>query len=326
MNTDTEHPISEANTQKDSRTKNNKSAQQWCLRLGKFFLLAVMLYFVGAAIIERVSGLDWHGLNIDFRFLPLALLFLISGRILMGIFYERLLYLLNSPVPRSVAMSVCWVAGIGKYVPGKVAILANSVYLLSFYKIRAAVAAIIPVLNNGMAVLISLLLASPLLFSSWTYGQIPFSRMGFVLLIIAGCVALWPPFFLGMINILLGLMKRPRITVRLTFGQMFFPLCIILGQCLLTGLSTWCMARAVAPLDAASILPIVSVNAMAGALGILALFAPAGIGVREGVFLVMLSQFVGEESAALLTICLRLLQIITDVLMAALGMAVFRVV
>ncbi len=286
----------------------------------------MVLYFVGTAIIERVSDLNWHDLNIDFQFLSLALLFLISGRILMGIFYGRLLHLLESPVPRPIAMSVCWVAGIGKYVPGKVAILVNSVYLLSFYQIRAAIAAILPVLNNGMAVLMSLLVASPLLFSSWTYGKIPFSRMGFVLLIIAGCLALWPPFFLGIINTFLGLMKRPRITVRLTFGQMFFPLCIILGQCLVTGLSTWCMARAVAPLDIVSILPIVSINAMAGALGVLALFAPAGIGVREGVFLVMLSQFVGEESAALLTICLRLLQIITDVLMAALGMAIFRLV
>lgn len=284
----------------------------------------MVLYFVGTAIIDRVSDLDWQNLTFDVRFLPASLLLMVSGRILMGMFYERLLHLLDSPIPRRVAMSVCWMAGIGKYIPGKVAILANTMYLLSFYNIRAAIAAIIPALNNGLAVLVSLLVSSPLLLSPQTYGKIPFSRMGFFLVIIFGCVALWPRVFLGIINTFLGLMKRPRIPMTLTFRQMGYPICIVLGQCLLTGLSTWCMARAIAPLDAASVLPIVSVNAMAGALGILALFAPAGIGIREGVFLVMLSQFVGEEPAALLTICLRLLQVITDVLMAGVGMVLFH--
>jgi len=287
----------------------------------KIVLLAAVLYFVGATIIERVADVEWNRLRPDFRFLALAMLAAISARFFIGIFYGVLLRHLDNPLPYRIGMAVSWMALLGKYVPGKMAIFASVVCLLARYQVNAAVSVIVPMLNNGMAVLIALILSLPLLFSSWARETIPFSRVWFIMLIVAGIVALCPRVFLGTCNFFLRLMKRPRLDVNLTFRQMILPVCFVTGQCLATGVATWCMARTLSPsVDLYSMPLMVSVTALAGALGILALFAPAGLGVVEGMYLLMLSPLIGPEMAALLSICLRLLQTAADILMAFAGM------
>lgn len=287
----------------------------------KIALLATVLYFVSTAIIEQVADVEWDRLKPDFRFLTLAMLAAISARVFIGIFYGVLLRHLDNPLPYRIGMAVSWMALLGKYVPGKMAIFASVVCLLARYQVNAAVSVIVPMLNNGMAVLIALTLSLPLLFSTWARETIPFSRIWFVLLIITGIVALCPHIFLGICNFVLRLIKRPRLDISLTFRQMILPVCFVTGQCLATGVVTWCMARTLSPsIDLYSMPLMVSVTALAGALGILALFAPAGLGVVEGVYLLTLSPLIGPEMAALLSICLRLLQTTADILMAFVGM------
>jgi hypothetical protein len=306
---------------------NAKAApkQQWgMMGLIKILLLAVLLYFVGVAIIERVTSLEWDHLAFDFRFLSLAVLAAISARIFMGVLYGVLLILLNNPLPFTIAMVVGWVAMLGKYIPGKVASLAGTAYLLARYQVRPAISATITTQSNGISLVIALIVSVPLLFSPWARETIPFSRVWFIFLIAAGGVAIWPRIFFGVGNFLLRVIGRPPLDVTLTYRQMMLPICLAVGQCLSTGLATWCMVRTISPLNLASVPLMVSISALAGALGLLALFAPAGLGVREGVYLFALSPFIGAEMAALAAICLRLLQIAADILMAVVGILVLQ--
>ena len=64
---------------------------------------------------------------------------------------------------------------------------------------------------------------------------------------------------------------------------------------------------------------IISITALAGTMGLLAFFSPAGIGVRDGIYFLFLSPLIGAEMAAIVVVCLRLLQTAIDLLSAGLG-------
>lgn len=64
---------------------------------------------------------------------------------------------------------------------------------------------------------------------------------------------------------------------------------------------------------------IVSVNASATAVGFIALFAPAGIGVREATFVMLLSSSESSTSLIVLTIAARAWSVVADILLGLVG-------
>jgi hypothetical protein len=73
-----------------------------------------------------------------------------------------------------------------------------------------------------------------------------------------------------------------------------------------------------------SVLPIlVGIFCLANVVGFLALFAPAGIGVREGILFLALGPLVGAGMASVIVILARLIQTVADIFSAALGLISF---
>ena len=70
----------------------------------------------------------------------------------------------------------------------------------------------------------------------------------------------------------------------------------------------------------ASVLPIlVGIFCLANVVGFLTLFAPAGIGVREGILLLVLGPLVGAGMASVIAILARLIQTVADIFSAVFG-------
>jgi uncharacterized membrane protein YbhN (UPF0104 family) len=86
----------------------------------------------------------------------------------------------------------------------------------------------------------------------------------------------------------------------------------------------WCLARCVTDVPISLVPAFAAAAAMAASLGFLALFAPAGLGVREAVFLAVLGPAIGGEHAAIVAVAIRLLYTLAEVGMALVGMVVLR--
>lgn len=68
--------------------------------------------------------------------------------------------------------------------------------------------------------------------------------------------------------------------------------------------------------DSSSYIPLGAVYTLAGAVGILAIFVPSGIGVREATIVLFASPFIGPEKAIIAAIVARLYSTIADGLLA----------
>lgn len=293
-------------------------------RFIQLLLLLTLLYFVGRVILHQISNINWETLKLNYVFLVLAITSDIVTRIFTGILYISLLSRLDSHLPYPIAMSISWLSILGKYIPGKIAMLGSAMYLLSRFKVRPEITVIVPVLANGILVILCLFLSLPLLFSQQGSDIIPFSHAWLFMFLFIGIITIHPKFFLGLTNWLLRLIKRPSVRIELTLKQMLFPFGVVLAQCIFSGITTWCTMNSLTIVSVSAIPIVISISVLAGTLGFLAFFSPAGLGVREGIYLLMLSPLIGSEMAVLTTVFLRLLQTAIDVIMGIAGLGLLR--
>jgi hypothetical protein len=78
------------------------------------------------------------------------------------------------------------------------------------------------------------------------------------------------------------------------------------------GVALWLLARGLLPRAGLGLLPAIAVFTASYLAGFLALFAPGGIGVREGVFILMLQGPLGIGAASALAVASRLLLTVTE--------------
>jgi uncharacterized membrane protein YbhN (UPF0104 family) len=79
------------------------------------------------------------------------------------------------------------------------------------------------------------------------------------------------------------------------------------------GAAFWLLARALTPEAGLTLAAAVGVFAGGYLVGLVALFAPGGLGVREAVLVALLAPLVGTSAAVVLAVASRLLLTITEV-------------
>jgi len=213
-----------------------------------------------------------------------------------------------------------WVlSSMGKYLPGKVWSVAGMALLAQRQGVppwaATASAILLQVVSIGTGALIVALTGVASL-----EAHRPGSRVALLLILVASlaalAIALRPPPALA--RRLITRLGRDGNAERLTpsAGALGFGVGANALAWSTYGIALWCLARGVLP-DAR--LPLLdAVGAFAGSYiaGLLFLFAPGGLGVREGVFVWMLQDRVGPANALALAAVSRIAMTVADVLAA----------
>jgi hypothetical protein len=84
---------------------------------------------------------------------------------------------------------------------------------------------------------------------------------------------------------------------------------------LIMGISHWCLANALIPVPVASIPMLIVALALSWGIGILSIFAPAGLGIREGVLYLFVHDWLGESDALLFVTLSRVIIFIVELLL-----------
>ncbi|WP_061961337.1 lysylphosphatidylglycerol synthase domain-containing protein [Demequina flava] len=85
----------------------------------------------------------------------------------------------------------------------------------------------------------------------------------------------------------------------------------------INGVGVVVIAVALADAAPSSWIPLAAAYALAGAVGIMAVFVPSGLGVRESVFVLFAAPYLGTEMAILVALIARVLATFADIIIAA---------
>jgi hypothetical protein len=266
-------------------------------------LVAQLLLVAGIVfVVLRVRSL-WHGSHIEFGrvdWLALAgaLLLGAAGTAAGAVIWLAILEVLGVRTQRRWA-GIFFQAQLGKYIPGSVWQYAG----------RAAVAR-----SNGIPVRpVGVSLPVEFVASAVASGAMAAFLLGW------WGVALIVPAALGLIVAeRLASARQPAVRATLRATLLYLPAWLILGA------GFWLCARGLVAAPARDLAFYIGAFAVAFLAGLVAVYAPGGLGVREAVLVGLLSGRIGAADALVVAAASRLMLIVVDVVLAGVATATLR--
>ncbi len=287
------------------------------VRVGQAALTVVVTWF----IVDRVGlGLDeLRGLD-PATWIPKPLPFLAASGLLLGAYFlsaalwGRIVRDLGGPrLAVGSSIQLFMIANLGRYVPGKLWQIAGLAALGRSRGIAPATGAAAAVLGQGIA----LVAASAIGMGALLTGPEPYRTGGIVGgALIGGLMALgaFPPVFRALAG---GWFRITRTEAPAGLGSVHGLrwLGLYLLNWALYAISFWVLALSLGL--AADPVPIASAFAAAYVLGYLMVFAPAGLGPREGFLIAFLTPHFGVASSGAVALVARLWTTVVELVPAA---------
>ena len=207
-------------------------------------------------------------------------------------------------------------AWLGRYIPGTAPWILGKIYFASQHGIAKQKLAVSSLLEGGLQIVTMLVFSLALLVFD---SRLDVLGSGFKVLMLAvavtGIVVLTPPVYNRLVNFAYKLMRGKSIDAenRASRKTIFQGAMLYLADAVINGLSLFFIAKAVDPsLAYSNIIFAMGAGSLAGAASMLAVFAPSGLGVREGIQLVLFSLIMPKELALAVTVITRLWSVGVD--------------
>jgi len=291
----------------------------------KWGLLAAVLVFVGRALYYDFREVKWSEIRFDAALMALAVASVAAARAIVFLPYALLVGRFGHRPPWSGMIGAVWVSQVARYVPGKVSSVVSMALALRRYDVPAQVAVGTLVIVDGLSVDIGMLVAIPITLWEPVRQFLPMAWLWCAVGMAAALVCLHPRVFGTVGNFLLRRLRYEPLS-RLPRMRDYLPPALALALTyVLFGVGYWLMARSLGAEAAPADLPIF-ICAVTVVLigGFLAFFAPAGLGVQEGLLLLVLGPMIGAGPAAIIAVLMRLLQTVTEAGLGAVGLALLR--
>lgn len=205
---------------------------------------------------------------------------------------------------------------LGRYIPGTAPWILGKIYFASKLGISKNKLAVSSILEAGLQIVVQMVFALSLLVFDPRLNIIGTDlKIGMTALIIVSLVALVPPVFNRIIKVVYKLLKRKQFPQEhyVSFDSVSKGFGMYIIGAIISSASLFFVALSVYPeLSYNELLYVMGVGTLAGAVSMLAIFAPSGLGVREGIQLVLLSVIMPTEYALVITVLTRLWGIVTD--------------
>jgi hypothetical protein len=205
---------------------------------------------------------------------------------------------------------------LGRYIPGTAPWLLGKIYFASKLGVSRHKLAVSSLLEGGLQVTVTMAVAIAMLMFDSRLDVIDDKlKLLMVVALISCVVAVLPPVFNRIVSLAYRLIRHERLhyehlasTRTVAQGAFLYSVGAIAG-----GLSLFFIAKAVDPsLSYHNIWFVMGAGNLAGAASMIAVFAPSGLGVREGIQLALLSVIMPTELALLVTVITRLWGVLMD--------------
>lgn len=282
------------------------------------FLFYGLLFVFLAIYLQSIDYSVFKDVQLNWWFLVIAFIFAMFFRYWTAYIWVVLLRNLGAKSIRLTRdlLYVYAKSWLGRYIPGTAPWILGKIYFASQHGISKNKLAVSSLLEGALQIAV-LMAISLLLLISDSRLDVVGSQYKFLMVIgLIGCfISLLPPVFNFFVGLAYRIFKKKALSIEhyasartISLGAAMYTF-----GALINGLSLFFIAKAMYPdLGYEQLSFVIGVGTLAGAVSMLALFAPSGLGVREGIQLALLSLIMPTEIALLVTIATRLLSLVCD--------------
>jgi uncharacterized membrane protein YbhN (UPF0104 family) len=284
------------------------------LRAGQWLVGLAILWLAGRSLLGnwdelRSQQLEWR---VGPGWLILSALTVWAMYALLIAGWRKMLEAWGQRLDGWTAARIWTISSLGKYLPGKVWAIAGMALM-------ARDAGVAPWAATGSAVILQMLAigtgaAVAGLTGAHAIESARPGAAGALIILVAAAVAgvallLWPSVLRRLLRRLAPEAEAHRMPAA---GPLAFGIAVNLVAWVGYGVALWLLARGLLPGAGLGLVPAITVFTASYLAGFLALIAPGGLGVREGLFILMLQGSLGIGTATALALASRVLLTITE--------------
>jgi len=271
----------------------------------KVFVVLVIFYFLGTALYRNWGQIDFKQLHFNVFLLMVSILFLFIYFLLVVFGWELILKRLGVSLSFLKTLKIIFYSQLGKYLPGKIWVFVGRIYFCQQLGISTSKTFLSIVLEAAVSIISGILIFLVAL-SIFPGTQIHINPFLLMVVVVILFIIVHPKVFTRIINIFLRLVKKGPIRIDLNFSQ----ICgIIMYYCIVWlsfGIAFYFLINSTTFIALSKIPLLAGSFSISATIGAMALFAPGGLGVREGVLALLLSNFFPISLAILLSFLSRI--------------------
>ena len=275
-----------------------------------FGVIAAIFFFLGRSLVSNWSDLTAEDINIQPAILVASMLPAAAAIVLMAFIWRQIVAYLAGPLQANLGQlpKVFLYSWAGRYVPGKVA------YVVGRFVLGRTAGVSGPVLVGSIVYENVLLITTGAAFATLTLlpilaieseSVLPYLVLPFVA--VGGVVVLHPRVLGWAVRSAARLLGRelPADGWLLSPGQMARLIALVLVVHLVNGIGFYLLLNSVTSYSPRYLPLAAGAFALAGIVGMVSVFAPAGIGVREGILVAVLQTTMPVELAIFVALVAR---------------------
>ncbi len=291
--------------------------------LARLGLAVLVLVAVSIALAKNWSAVARHLADVSGPAWALAIAVSLASPILTVLGWRALLADLGSPLHLAPASGVFLVGQLGKYLPGSVWSVVAQTEMAARLGVPRRRTGIVGLVTMALALLTGAavgLPAIPLLLRRGGGDSVWFVAVAAALLVLA----FWPPLLNRMIALGLRMLRRDPLEHAFSGRALLAAALWTTLAWLCTGAITLAFAGEFVEQGTSRwqlLIICLSGFCLASAVGMASILLPAGVGVREGVLLLLLVTVMPTSAATAVVVLTRFVTVAADVIWAALGWA-----
>jgi uncharacterized membrane protein YbhN (UPF0104 family) len=271
--------------------------------------LAIVLALLGIALTDQ-AGTLWHQVSrLSVPVVLLAFFFCLCGLFCSLMVWREILADLGSRLSIPEAARIMFIGQLGKYLPGSIwPVLAQS---------ELAADRGVPRSRSAVSVLLSYAVMScsgvVVAIVTLPFATASIARYFWILFLLpVAAVLLSPPVLNRLLGLVLRVSRRPVAQETVSYRGLARTMVWALAGWSVNGLTVYVLMRQLAGHPQGLLLVSVGAYSLSWAVGFLAVFAPAGAGVREAIMVAVLGARTTPATALTVALLCRALSVVAD--------------
>ncbi|UCD85217.1 MAG: flippase-like domain-containing protein [Deltaproteobacteria bacterium] len=267
----------------------------------QLLIVVIIFFFLGKMLYHDWGEISSYQWEIE----PIKLFLSTAGLLIAHFFgafgWNRILRRIGAGLDYTQGMAIWFISILGRYLPGTIWSAVGRIYMCEregISKSKTGVSVILEqsyMLITGMVVF----LFSLAFWHDWSSLKSVFSAF---LICPVLLIFLHPRPLTAVLNPILRWMKRDPLVIDVSFYTLFKTFIFYLGYWVVFGIAFYCFIDSIYKIEFSKIVITSGIFAISFVIGYLAIAVPSGLGVREGVLSLLLSNYMPPAAAIIISL------------------------
>jgi len=283
-------------------------------------IVLIILYFLIAHLIKNWQNIPFGFLQFNIINLIISFVFLLITFLIFVEGWRGIIRKLGNTISFKNAFWIMSSSQIAKYVPGGIWFALGRVYLGKTERLKGEIIVLSVIIETGLTFLVGILL---LLFSISFLEQKIFANFLFTIpIFFLFLIALYPPILNRLMNFALSILKKPTVKLHISYVQLLQLSIYFLGLWIAQIIGFYFLINAIYPIALSKIFNLAAAYTLSWMTGFVVIFAPGGLGVREGMMSLLLSPIFHTPLAIAISFIARVWITVFEIIIFFVGLVV----